>query len=143
LLAWLGQWLCSATCLSFRDYFWSTAVGTIPGAALYTFIGHGVRNLEQYLRGKESVGPAPLISMVVGVVACVAAFVGLGFYARRRVRATLRAPGYGTVGDPERGGEEGQGDGAGAEERAPASTDGPDVLAPLLAPQGRGPGGTG
>ena len=43
----------SVTDLSLRDYTLSTALGTLPGALLFTYIGEGIKNVRAYMSGEE------------------------------------------------------------------------------------------
>jgi hypothetical protein len=74
------NYILAVSCVSFRDYLFSTAVGILPGSCLYVFIGTGVKNLAAYFQGTESIGPAPVIMSVVGVVVAIGAFVGECMY---------------------------------------------------------------
>jgi uncharacterized membrane protein YdjX (TVP38/TMEM64 family) len=76
------------TAVRFRDYFWASFVGMLPGAVLYVYLGSLVSNAAQLLQ-KRSLGGLGQVWFLVGLGATVAVTVILTRATRRALREAL------------------------------------------------------
>ena len=83
---WMNYVL-AATNVDLWRYSTATALGTLPGAAFYSYLGTGVKNLHGFVAGDEKPDSTTLALTVVGWLAAVATFCALGAHARRTLRA--------------------------------------------------------
>lgn len=61
----------SLTNIRFRDFFWASWIGTLPGTMLYAYLGWTAKDLTDIVRGKYQGGLAQHIALGVGMVATV------------------------------------------------------------------------
>jgi len=68
--------------------FPSLKVSSTPNVCIVSqaYVGTGIHNIEDYVKGHESTGPIPVVLTVVGFVTAVVVFVAVAVYARKQVK---------------------------------------------------------
>lgn len=67
----LANYAFSLTKIRFRDFFWASWIGTLPGTALFAYLGSTAKDLTDILRGTYEGGWVRGIALGVGLVATV------------------------------------------------------------------------
>lgn len=61
----------SLTNIRFRDFFWASWIGMLPGTLLYAYLGSTAKDLTDIVRGTDQGGLAQHIALGLGLVATV------------------------------------------------------------------------
>jgi uncharacterized membrane protein YdjX (TVP38/TMEM64 family) len=77
------------TRVRFRDYFFGSWLGMLPGTIMYAYFGSLFKNIADVLAGKIEPGLAPSVLFVIGLVATVVATVMIARAASRALAANV------------------------------------------------------
>ena len=78
------NYLLSATSVATWPYVSATALGSLPGAAFYTYLGSGIGNIQKFVESNgHATSSTTLALTIVGWVIAIVAFCALGVYAKR------------------------------------------------------------
>jgi uncharacterized membrane protein YdjX (TVP38/TMEM64 family) len=81
------------TKVSFRDYFFASLLGMLPGGLMYVYLGTAARSLAELAAGTQATGTPQRIFLVIGLVATVAVTVVITRIARRALRGVIEGQG--------------------------------------------------
>jgi len=89
----------SATDITFWNYMWTSAVGSVPGVFSYIYLGTGIKNLKDYTTSASGGSIATIVLQLASAGVCIVMFTVLAVVARRRVsvHARVSASGFGNV----------------------------------------------
>lgn len=82
----LTNYAFSLTKIRFRDFFWASWLGMLPGTLLYTYLGSTAKDLTDIVRGTYQGGLAQQIALGVGLLATVVVTIMLSRAARSALR---------------------------------------------------------
>jgi uncharacterized membrane protein YdjX (TVP38/TMEM64 family) len=77
------------TRVSFRDYFFASWIGMLPGTILYVYLGSTAGTLADIVAGRVEKSPAQQILYYAGLVATVAVTILIARLAKRSLAAAL------------------------------------------------------
>jgi uncharacterized membrane protein YdjX (TVP38/TMEM64 family) len=79
------NYVLSLTNIRFRDFFWASWIGMLPGTVLYVYLGSTAQNLAELTTGAYRGGTAQTILFVMGLLATVMVTVFVTRAARSAV----------------------------------------------------------
>lgn len=85
------NYLYGATKVKFKDYFFASWIGMLPGTAMYVYFGSIARNLTDLLAGKVDGGVGGKVLLVVGLVATVVVTVYVTKIAGKAIKQYVPA----------------------------------------------------
>lgn len=71
------------TRVSFRDYFWGSVAGMLPGTIMYVYLGSLITNLSELAAGRAAGGPTQQVFYFAGLAATIAVTVYVTRVARK------------------------------------------------------------
>lgn len=71
------------TGVTFRDYFWASALGMAPGTVMYVYIGSAMKNLAEVFSGSTAPSALQNVIYALGLAATIAVTVLITKIARR------------------------------------------------------------
>jgi uncharacterized membrane protein YdjX (TVP38/TMEM64 family) len=80
------NYLFSITSVRFRDYFFASWIGMLPGTLMYVYFGTAIKNLADLAAGRFEGGAPQKVLLLVGLVATVAVTVYITKLARNAIR---------------------------------------------------------
>lgn len=86
------NYMLGLTGVSLRDYAIGTAVGILPGTALYVYLGSTAADLASLAQGPGDAGASGRIASAIGLIATLGVAVYSGRMARRALAGRLEAP---------------------------------------------------
>jgi uncharacterized membrane protein YdjX (TVP38/TMEM64 family) len=73
--------------ISFKHYLLATAVGILPGSALFTYVGHTVKDIAAVVNGTEALSPIAVATTAGGSTLLTGLFIAMVVVVRRRMVA--------------------------------------------------------
>ena len=74
------------TPVSFRCFALCSLVGDFPNTLLFTHLGGSVSSIVDAVKGKETLGTAPKVGLVISILCTAILLLTLGYYVKRELR---------------------------------------------------------
>ena len=83
------NYLMSLTGMSFKNYFFGSWIGMVPGTLLYVYIGSGLSDLTAIIAGDYETGPYGKIFFFAGLAATAIVTILIARFAAKTLRDTI------------------------------------------------------